>query len=56
MDDQSPGFVEFPKWLFKGNVDRPDTLLVSDAAAQEKAKKKGWKTADEFHVEQPKEE
>lgn len=49
-------FVEFPKWMFKGNQDKPDTLLVADQAAQDKAAKKGWKTHDLFYVEQSSEE
>lgn len=46
-------FVEFPKWLYRGDRQNPETLLVHDQKAQDKAVKKGWKTAHEFHVELP---
>lgn len=44
--------VEFPKWLYRGDKDATESCLVQNIEEQALYAEDGWKTAEEFHVEQ----
>jgi hypothetical protein len=46
------GFVEFPKWLYRGDREAPEGCLVYNAEEQALFVEDGWKTVELFHVEQ----
>jgi hypothetical protein len=49
-------FVEFPKWLYRGNQDTPEGCIVQNQEEQDLFKEDGWLPVELFYVEHPQEE
>ena len=46
-------FMEFPKWIYRGSKEQPESCLVHNQGEQDLFKEDGWMPFDLFHREQP---